>query len=59
MVSRDTKETALLVALAVVGFMFATALGAPAEVGWAVLVVVGLVAPMVRDEWRRRQEASH
>ena len=56
MVSRDTKETALLVALAVVGFMFATALGAPAEVGWAVLVVVGLVAPMVRDEWRRRQE---
>ena len=59
MVSRDTKETALLVVLAVVGFVVATALGAPDIVAWGVLVVIGGVGPTVRDEWRRRQEASH
>ncbi|MFC7195907.1 hypothetical protein ACFQL4_16845 [Halosimplex aquaticum] len=56
MVSRDTRETALLVALAVVGFVVASALGAPDAVAWGILVAVGGVAPLVRDEWRRRQD---
>jgi len=33
MVSRDTRETALLVALAVLGWLVASALGAPNAVG--------------------------
>jgi len=56
MASRDTKETALLVALAVVGFVVASALNAPEVVAFGILVSVGGVAPLVRDEWRRRQE---
>ncbi|WP_168216004.1 hypothetical protein [Halorussus marinus] len=57
MVSRDTKETALLVAGGVVGFLVATALGAPSAVAWGILIGVGGVGPTVRDEWRRRQDA--
>jgi len=57
MVSRDTKETALLVALAVVGFVVASVLNAPDVVTFGILVCVGGVAPTVRDEWRRRREA--
>ncbi|WP_164471796.1 hypothetical protein [Halosimplex salinum] len=57
MVSRDTRETALLVVLAVVGFVVASALGAPEPVAWGFLIAVGGVGPTVRDEWRRRQEA--
>ncbi|MFC4448464.1 hypothetical protein [Halorussus aquaticus] len=57
MVSRDTKETALLVTVAVVGFLAANALGAPSAVAWAILIGVGGVGPTVRDEWRRRQDA--
>ena len=41
MVSRDTKETALLVALGVVGFLAASAAGAPDAVAFGILVVVG------------------
>ena len=57
MVSRDTKETALLVAVAVVGFLAANALDAPSAVAWGILIVIGGVGPTVRDEWRRRQDA--
>jgi len=57
MVSRDTRETALLVALGVVGFVAASAAGAPDAVAFGILVVVGGVGPLVRDEWRRRQGA--
>jgi hypothetical protein len=57
MVSRDTKETALLVVLAVAGFVVASALNAPDVVAFGVLIGVGVLAPLVRDEWRRRQEA--
>jgi Na+-translocating ferredoxin:NAD+ oxidoreductase RnfD subunit len=57
MVSRDTKETALLVVIAMVGFLVASALNAPDAVAFAVLVSVGVLAPLVRDEWRRRQQA--
>jgi len=55
MVSRDTRETALLVALGVGGFLGANALNAPDVVAWGVLIAVGGVGPTVRDEWRRRQ----
>jgi hypothetical protein len=55
MVSRDTMETALIVALAVVGFLVASALEAPDIVAYGILVVVGFFGPLVRDEWRRRQ----
>jgi hypothetical protein len=55
MVSRDTRETALLVALGTGGFLAASALNAPDVVAWGVLIAVGGVAPTVRDEWRRRQ----
>ena len=54
MVSRDTRETALLVALGVVGFVAASAAGAPDAVAFGILVVVGGVGPLVRDEWRRQ-----
>jgi hypothetical protein len=57
MVSRDTKETALLVVLAVAGFVVASSLGAPETVSYGILAVFGFVAPLVRDEWRRRQDA--
>jgi len=57
MVTRDTKETALLVALAMVGFVVASALNAPDVVAFGVLFFVGVLAPTVRDEWRRRQGA--
>ena len=57
MVSRDTRETALLVALGVVGFLAASAAGVPDAVALGILVVVGGVGPLVRDEWRRRQDA--
>lgn len=57
MVSRDTKETALLVAVAVVGFVAASVAGAPDVVAFGILVAVGGGGPLVRDEWRRRQEA--
>jgi hypothetical protein len=57
MVSRDTRETALLVALGVGGFLAANALNAPDVVAWGVLIAVGGVGPTVRDEWRRRQGA--
>ncbi|NHN60740.1 MULTISPECIES: hypothetical protein [Halorussus] len=56
MVSRDTKETALLVAVAVVGFLAANALDAPSAVAWGILIGIGGVGPTVRDEWRRRQD---
>jgi hypothetical protein len=56
MVSRDTKETALLVVVAMVGFVAASAAGAPDVVAFGILVAVGVLAPVVRDEWRRRQE---
>ena len=56
MVSRDTKETALLVGVAVVGFLVASALDAPSAVAWGILMLVGGVGPTIRDEWRRRQE---
>ena len=57
MVSRDTRETALLVVLAVLGFVAASALNAPDTVAFGILIAVGGVAPLVRDEWRRRQQA--
>jgi len=57
MVTRDTKETALLVALAMVGFVVASTLSAPDVVAFGVLFFVGVLAPTVRDEWRRRQGA--
>jgi NO-binding membrane sensor protein with MHYT domain len=57
MVSRDTTETALLVAVAVVAFVAALELGAPDIVAGAILLGLGIVAPLVRDEWRRRKEA--
>jgi hypothetical protein len=57
MVSRDTKETALLVALAVVGFVVASARNASDTVAFGILIGVGGVVPLVRDEWRRRQQA--
>jgi|GEM_PF-2244595 len=57
MVSRDTKETALLVILAMVGFLVASALNAPDVVAFGILVCVGGLAPTLRDEWRRRQQA--
>jgi hypothetical protein len=57
MVSRDTKETALLVTVAVIGFVVASSLGAPDVVAWGILLGVGGVAPTVRDEWRRRRNA--
>jgi hypothetical protein len=57
MVSRDTKETALLVVLAMVGFLVASALNAPDVVAFGILIGVGALAPLVRDEWRRRQQA--
>ena len=56
MVSRDTKETAVLVAVGVVGFLAANALGASSAVAWGILIGIGGVGPTVRDEWRRRQE---
>ena len=57
MVSRDTRETALLVALGVVGFLAASAAGASDAVAFGILVVIGGVGPLVCDEWRRRQDA--
>jgi len=54
MVSRDTTETALLVAVGVLGFVAASALDAPDVVAYGVLIAVGGVGPLVRDEWRRR-----
>lgn len=54
MVSRDTSETALLVTLGVLGFVAASAVDAPDVVAYGVLVAVGGVGPLVRDEWRRR-----
>jgi hypothetical protein len=57
MVSRDTKETALLVAVAVVAFLAVNALHAPDAVAWGLLIGIGGVGPTVRDEWRRRQDA--
>jgi len=56
MFSRDTKETALLVAVAVLSFLAASALEAPDVVSWGLLIGIGGVAPVVRDEWRRRQD---
>uniref|UniRef100_UPI00126831D2 hypothetical protein n=1 Tax=Natrialba taiwanensis TaxID=160846 RepID=UPI00126831D2 len=56
MVSRDTRETALLVAVAVIGFLAANALDAPDVVTWGLLISIGGVGPIIRNEWRRRQD---
>jgi hypothetical protein len=57
MVSRDTRETALIVAVAVGVFLAANALDAPPALTWLLLAGIGGVGPTVRDEWRRRQDA--
>lgn len=57
MVSRDTKETALLVIVAVAAFVTASVANAPDAVAFGLLIAIGGVGPFVRDEWRRRQDA--
>jgi hypothetical protein len=56
MVSRDTRETALIIVVALVGFLTANALDAPVALAWGLLISIGGIGPLIRDEWRRRQD---
>jgi uncharacterized membrane protein len=58
MVSRDTRETALFVVIAVVGGLVSLAVNAPDVVTAAIFFGFGVLGPTARDEWRRRQDAS-
>lgn len=52
MVSRDTKITAAFVVLAVVLWIAASVVTENELAQWAVLIAVGLIAPLAVNEWR-------
>lgn len=57
MVATDPRETALLVTLGILGFVGVQAAGGPEVVGGLFLLAVGVVAPTLRGEQRRRDGA--
>ncbi|MFC7142076.1 hypothetical protein ACFQMA_19850 [Halosimplex aquaticum] len=57
MVSRHTGETALLVAIGIIGFVAAQSLETPEVFAGLFLVAFAVVAPTIRGEQRRRRDA--